>query len=87
MSEEKIFKAMLVVKNPGGIHWEGLGARSFRSLPQLGELLDVSIGKDCYLYKIVAIRHPEEPDQYPVDIYAVQLGPHLDVMEKLFNDS
>jgi len=80
-------EVILISKNAEKDSWDGEGKKSFQVLPRVGEFIELEIDHIGYMYKVVAIIHPGEPDEYPVDIYVVKLGQSIDVLRDLFENS
>ncbi len=78
--------AFILVKNPGATMWEGMGARSFATLPRNNELIELEVGERAYLYRVVAVVHGNNRhDIHAGHVFAVQVGKKSAVLEALFH--
>lgn len=88
VDDVKFHEAMVFAKEPGQTFWKGVGHHTFRVLPRIGEhiAMDNDEGHG-YLYRVVMIHHPIDLAQNIGDIYMVQDGPIIDVMERAFTEN
>ena len=88
MNSANFIQAMVMVRYPDEEHWKGMGSKSFRVMPRIGEHI---AGDDengvSQIYRVVGVHHPLEPTVTAGDIFVVHVGDVLDEMNRLFNET
>lgn len=88
MESSEMLTAMVMVKEPGGRNWKGLGSHQFRAIPRIGETIGMDdeegIGQH---YEVVGVHHPLDPASHAGDVYAVRVGEATDDIKRLFEES
>ena len=83
-----MLSAMVMVKEPGGRNWRGLGSHQFRALPRVGEMIgmndEAGVGQH---YEVVGVHHPLDPATHTGDVYAVRVGKATNDIRRLFEES
>lgn len=75
------------VKNPDSTNWEPTTIHHMRVLPRVGEHIAMDVGNVSYVYKVVAIHHPDTHTTTACDIFIVRVGKHTDELMRLFAES
>jgi hypothetical protein len=62
---------MLMLRHKQSATWDGHGRKEFAVLPRIGEQIEIGISETGYAYRVVMVRHPENPASCAADVYAV----------------
>ncbi|MDQ1276902.1 MAG: hypothetical protein QG641_3030 [Candidatus Poribacteria bacterium] len=64
---------------------QGLGRRKFQTPPRIGEFIELEENGMGFIYKVLAIIHPNEPIENVGDLYVTRIDETVDFLKNLYN--
>ena len=87
MNEDNMFELGVQAKRPNGTEWGNLGSYHLFTVPRIGEAITVNVEGYETVFEVVAVHHATQPASCAGELYVVQTGGLLDVLERLFDET